>query len=124
MDEFVKSIYKKLITVSNSRGLIYYFELNKCLPAKNSSNFLNPFQPLFNTLNKLNDELSKQDLPLLTALVVNKNSGRPGKGFFYYAKELGKFEGNVDSEFEKDLFWKTEREKVYKFNWENSIIKE
>jgi hypothetical protein len=94
------------------------------MPGKNSSNFLNPFQPLFNTLNKLNDELKKHNLPLLTALVVNKNSGRPGKGFFYYARELGIFEGNVDSEFEKDLFWKTEREKVYKFNWEQAIIKE
>jgi hypothetical protein len=61
MDEFVKNIYEKLITVSNNRSLIYYFELNKSMPGKSSSNFLNPFQPLFNTLNKLNDELKIQE---------------------------------------------------------------
>ncbi|MCK9225447.1 MAG: hypothetical protein M0R46_01105 [Candidatus Muirbacterium halophilum] len=122
MDEFIINVYEKLVSVSKNKGLIYYFELNKCLPLKNSSNFLNPFQTLFNTLNKLNEELKKQDLPLLTSLVVNKNSGRPGKGFFYYSKTLGIFNGNVDSDFEKDLFWKSEKEKVYKHEWNNIFL--
>ncbi|MFA5479755.1 MAG: hypothetical protein WC337_06995 [Candidatus Muiribacteriota bacterium] len=113
----VYTIYTKLIEVARNRGLITYYELNKILPNKNYKNFLNPFQPLFDNLNALNNQLHEEKKPLITSLVINKKTGKPGKGFFYVAKELKIFDGNPENIEEKDDFWLNEKLKVYKFDW-------
>ncbi len=121
-EQTLKNIYDTLVKTAERNSLIYYFLLNRDLPKKNSSNFLNPFQPLFNHLNKLNDILVKNEMPLLTSLVVNKKSGTPGRGFFYYAEKLGRFTGDLTSSFDRDKFWQTEKIKVYNYDWHDVCI--
>lgn len=64
-------------------------------------------------------ELSAQEHaaggPMISAVVVN-SAGRPGKGFFGLAKDLGKtFEDESDS---KMAFWRSERDAVYAYPWQ------
>jgi hypothetical protein len=54
----------------------------------------------------VSDEL-KAGRPMLSAVVVDV-SGRPGSGFFKFAREVGRMTDQADDEF-----WTAEREAVY-----------
>ena len=62
-------------------------------------------------MGRLLDEISRfehdHERPMLTAVVVSKEDGKPNSGFFKIAAELGKDTGM------KALFWKNELRKVY-----------
>jgi len=115
--EATEIIFNKLLQVSQRKSLITYYELNKYLPKMGSKNFLNPFQPLFNVLNDLNDWLSDEEKPLITSLVINRKTGLPGKGFFFYASKLGRYDQDLDDLSLRKEFWEQETKKVYEFKW-------
>ena len=48
---------------------------------------------------------------MLSAVVVNRETERPGSGFYLLAWDLGK---TVSDEVD---FWQSEREKVYETDW-------
>jgi hypothetical protein len=50
--------------------------------------------------------------PLLSAVVVTTKTGRPGKGFFEQAVELGKLPAQTGTE-ERGRFWEKELARVY-----------
>ncbi|MGM0607822.1 MAG: hypothetical protein ACQESP_05340 [Candidatus Muiribacteriota bacterium] len=112
----IEEIHNKLVLVAKNKSLITYFDLNKCFDSRNK-NFLNPFLPLFEHLNHLNINLCETKKPLLTSLVINKKTGRPGKGFFYVAKELELFKGDPENSGERLDFWYREKNRVYNFSW-------
>ena len=49
---------------------------------------------------------------MLSAVVIRKDWGMPGDGFFECAKNLGYFVGNKGEE--KKIFWQNEIKKVYR----------
>lgn len=49
--------------------------------------------------------------PMLSAIVVGVN-GRPGDGFFAWARDLGRFDGSEDKEAQR-RFWEEEKQAVY-----------
>jgi hypothetical protein len=60
------------------------------------------------------DEVKLHERPMLSAVAVNV-SGKPGPGFFAFAKELGKC--TSDEPMQQSAFWEAEREAVYR-TWE------
>jgi hypothetical protein len=63
----------------------------------------------FQMLDDINREEHCCGRPMLSAVVVNKETGMPGKGFFDLARKLGKCGED------EDLFYKQELEKVQAF---------
>jgi hypothetical protein len=64
------------------------------------------------------DEVN-QGRPMLSAIAVN-SQGKPSKGFFDWAQQLGRFIGGDATT--QDAFWKREKEAVYK-TWQRSFDK-
>jgi hypothetical protein len=55
-------------------------------------------------------------MPMLSALVVDQNTKRPGPGFYECAIHLGKLPCDATEE-EKERFWRLELNQVYRTAW-------
>jgi hypothetical protein len=86
-------------------GPIFYSELSRRIAAIN-------FQPdghdFHGLLGQLSEESDLNSKGLLSALVVHKEDGRPGRGFFVLAKELGRDVSNPEA------CWVSELDLVYR----------
>lgn len=101
-------IYEELISVARNRTVTYYSEiapmvgLNMDLP------------PDRNRIGELLDEINRHEhtngRPLISAIVVQKDTLRPGQGFFKLSHVLGLFTGN-----DKDAFYIQELRKVHDY---------
>src|SRR6056297_2716756 len=60
-------------------------------------------------------EVTDQGHPMLSAVVVGKNDGTPGDGFYTLAHDIGRLERDPDelSDEEKTEFWRNEMRRVY-----------
>lgn len=67
-------------------------------------------------LGEICDQMHKEGKPMLSALVVRQDTGKPGHGFFEMATRLGKLPANA-GEQEKDEFWKREVNAVFAATW-------
>ena len=95
--------------VATSRGLIFYSDLVRQI----TSSDLEPYgKPLAKMLGEISTDEDAADRGLLTAVVVRKEDGRPGRGFF---DKLARDRGRVflDNEAGRDRFWVEELERVY-----------
>jgi len=70
-----------------------------------------------NRVGRLIGEISEDEVncnrPMLSALVVEKNTGLAGKGFFKLATDLNKFTGK--SKAQERLFLSKEKRSLYEF---------
>jgi hypothetical protein len=62
-------------------------------------------------LGEINEDEHNNGRPMLSAVAVEPSSKMPGEGFFNFAKQLNKFEGETDQE--KREFWRDEIQRVY-----------
>lgn len=118
-------IYKKLIEVARAgahkrygerTGLITYSELNdKCQLGLDLGKDSNKNQ-LCDWLGKINEEEGRRCAPMISAVVVLKDSTppRPGHGFFECAQSLGKMKPGQS----EDDFYRAELKRVYEY-WKN-----
>lgn len=67
-------------------------------------------------LGEICDQMHKEGKPMLSALVVRQDTGKPGDGFFETTTKLGRLPPNV-SEQEKGEFWKREVNAVFATSW-------
>ena len=107
-----QALYEKLQNVARQRQLISYSEAGSIVG-------LNMKRPpdrviLANLLNEICAYEVELKRPMLAAIVVRKNSKRPGPGFYKLARELGKLQSEEPSN--EQNFLKSEQEQVYK-NW-------
>jgi hypothetical protein len=65
-------------------------------------------------LDAINRAENAEGRPLLTAVVVIKETGMPGSGFFAYARELGLHTGSDDR-----AFWESELQRVHDYWYRN-----
>jgi len=100
-----QQIFDLLKEVAHRREVITYSELVRNLEIPDS--FKRHIGPI---LGELNRKLHTKNLPLITAVVVNSETGMPGKGFFELAMELGRLQRGESWE----EFWQKEREMVYR----------
>lgn len=68
-------------------------------------NNLKDIATLAKSLTKISSSEALNGRPLISALVVNEETGIPGDGFYTLAKKLGKFNGKENS---KKAFFKKE----------------
>ena len=67
-------------------------------------------------LGEISERCHLQGEPMLSALVVNKDTGIPGEGFYTLAKSLGKLEQNAPLPRLKE-FWQSELRSIYSTSW-------
>lgn len=105
-------IYEKLKSIAQEKGVIYYSTLGQIIDLDMS----NPEDR--NQIAKILDEINRHEVlqhgrPMLSAIVIKKSTGIPGKGFFKCAKELDKYRGDTDYDF-----WAHELTEVYNY-WQS-----
>jgi len=114
----IKEIYKKLVeSIQIGKGGYYYEDLAKSVGLINSSDEFD-----ISKRNELKYMLAiishfevKNKRPMLSAIVVRKDSKRPGKGFFEWAEELGIFDDKNE-----EIFW-SEQIKALQECWKAKI---
>ena len=107
-----QALYEKLKDVARQKQLISYSEAGSIVG-------LNMNRPpdraqIGSLLKEICEHEVSRHWPMLSAIVVRKNSKRPGPGFYKLARELGKLQSEEPSN--EQNFLKSEQEQVYK-NW-------
>jgi hypothetical protein len=93
--------YAALIQAAHSRGMATYAGIAHLtgLPTRG--------QAMASQVGHLVGEISEDEVgrgrPMLSALVVEKDTGRPGRGFYLLARNLGKLNGSSNTVEKKFL---------------------
>ena len=108
-DEAKEEARQVIREVASGRGLIFYSDLVRRIRRCDLEPYGKPFAKM---LGEISTDEDAADRGLLTAVVVRKEDGRPGRGFF---DKLARDRGRVfpDSEAGRDRFWVEELERVY-----------
>ena len=101
-------VFSELITAARYRGTVTYQEIAKIMGLPLSGNYMG--REIGEIIGEISEDEVKQGRPMLSAIVVGVN-GKPGAGFFIWAKEL--YGVSDDDEFDEETFWKEECSKVY-----------
>ena len=96
-------VREKLIEVARQRNLITYSEVARLVGTSPVS-----VGPLI--LDRINRREHKEGRPLLSALVVKKDTRGPGSGFYELASSLGLYNNKGRLEY-----WQQKVQKVYDF---------
>ena len=109
-------VLAELVRAAQYRGLTTYQDVAVImgLPLKGS----NMGRQIGEILGEIVEDEVSAGRPMLSAVIVGV-SGRPGAGFFNFAKEIGRMEANQGEE----EFWRQEREAVYAA-WRRPLPKE
>lgn len=98
-------IQAELITAAKHRGTMTYQEIAQIVGLPLKGNYMS--KEVGALLGAISEEEVANGRPMLSAIAVGVN-GKPGQGFFSWARELGK----LTSEDEND-FWESECKAVY-----------
>ena len=102
-----EQIHEVLIKTAKQNVTISYSEVGKVVGLDMANR--GERSKLANILDEINKEEHGLGRPLLSVVVVQKESGRPGKGFFDLARELSKQKPHDDNQ----IFFANERKKVF-----------
>ena len=99
-----EAVRDRLIEVARNRSLTTYGELAPIaeLPARSIGRLI---------LDVISRDEASEGRPMLSAVVVNANTGRPGGGFYQMACEFGR----AASPNPDDAIWEAEREAAYEY---------
>ena len=103
MDVQTRTLREKLIEVAKHKGTISYSDVARIADLHVRS------RALFQILDDISTAEFAAGRPLLTAVVVRKEDGMPGGGFFKLATQLGQHRAGDD----RTLYWMRELEQVY-----------
>lgn len=111
-DEIV--VWRYLRQLAGRRELVLYKDLASTLEAQLSAHvdFRAPFNPMFPMLGHISTYEVTRGRPMLSSVVIGRETGNPGSGFFTLAAQLGFevedeqnfFEAQRDATFD---FWST-----------------
>ena len=111
MEDKAETIRQHLIEIARQGSMKTYTEVGNWVGLNMS------WEPariqIAQLLDSINEEEIYQGHPMLSALVIYKDKGRPGPGFFQCAHGLGKLVGN-----DEDGFWAKEVQAVHEW-WSN-----
>lgn len=111
MDTLTLNIRDRLLAVAGAKVTIGYKELTDWLGIDPQ---LRPWRAelLYHALDTINRNEHNAGRPLLSAVVIVRESGMPGDGFFRLAKDLTQF--NPATSSERD-FWEQELRRLYDY---------
>lgn len=104
-----KIIRDLLVARAKRRELVYYADLAELLGREMRGR--NWAAPIYHALDRINDDEDKAGRPMLSAIVVAKDTKLPGPGFFALGQRLGTTRPGEDEEG----FAKRARAEVYAF---------
>jgi hypothetical protein len=96
-------LYDKLIEVAQAHEKTTYDKIGSLVSSKNY-NF-----ELWRELDEIDRFVAQNDRPMISAVVINPQKGKPGQGFWACAAGLGKFAWGQD----EDRFWHDELDHVW-----------
>jgi len=103
--EFLK-VYCELIKAAQQRKTIYYEDIARIMKLPTRGDHM--AKEVGQILGEISECEHNQGRPLLSAIVIRKDTGMPGEGFFKLARQLNKFQGQ-----DEQNFWKNELQAVY-----------
>jgi hypothetical protein len=109
-------VYSELIAAAQHRGLVTYQEIADMMGLPLSGSYMGA--QVGHMLGEISEDEIHLGRPMLSAVAVNVR-GRPGPGFYVWARALGKLD-SASSEDEKQ-FWQAELKAVYD-TWQKELI--
>jgi hypothetical protein len=112
--------YSLLINAAQHRGFATYQEIAQAIGLPTAGSYMG--SQIGHLLGLISANERKQGRPMLSAIAVGTN-GKPGAGFFPYAKDLGYIKEGEDEQ----TFWENECQKIFdewKVNYRLSHTKE
>ena len=97
-----RDLRQRLIQVARRKATVTYSELSPSAP-----------RAIGRKLDQIGSVELADGRPLLTAVVVTKETGKSGTGFFALAREWGRFDGN-----NWNAFWQQELQAVWDY-WDD-----
>ena len=101
-------VYAALVNAAEHRGLVTYQEIAQIMGLPLSGSHMG--REVGNIIGVISEDEIAYGRPMLSAIVVGVN-GKPGDGFYAWARDLGRFEG--EGKEAQERFWQQEREAVY-----------
>jgi len=99
--------YSIMINAAQHRGLATYQEIAQAVGLPTAGSFMaGRIGGLIGAISRNEVRLNR---PMLSTIVVGVN-GKPGEGFYNWARDLGVLKAGED----ESAFWKNERKKIYK----------
>lgn len=105
-----RAIYQRLKEVAREEDVIFYADVAK-IAGLDIDNPGHRWNVLPNILDEISTYEHQQGRPLLSAVVVQKATHRPGKGFFKMARERGCLQEGDD----EDAFFICELKRVHEY---------
>ena len=102
-------VYCKLLSVARKKESVSYEEIGQIMGLKAQVDMAAEIGQL---LGEINEDEYNNGRPMLSAVAVEPTTRMPGEGFFRFAKELRKFDGETDED--KREFWRDEIQRVYR----------
>ena len=99
--------YSILINAARHHGFATYQEIAQAIGLPTTGNYMGT--QISELLATISRNERKQGRPMLSAIAVGVH-GKPGDGFYGWAKDLGFFQAGADEQ----AFWQNECEQVYK----------
>ena len=103
MDTKTRAVHKRLIEVAKRKETVSYSEMARIADLHVRS------RALFQILDDVSTAEHAAGRPLLTAVVIRKEDGVSGAGFFALATRLGHYRDGDD----RKLYWAWELKRVY-----------
>jgi alkylated DNA nucleotide flippase Atl1 len=101
-------VYAALVHAAEHRGVVTYQEIAQIMGLPLSGSYMG--SEVGRIVGLISEDEVAYGRPMLSALVVGVN-GKPGKGFFDWARELGRLRG--DRPEDEERFWEEEKQAVY-----------
>jgi hypothetical protein len=116
--EFQKNLRRDMIAVAKSpRGVIFYSDLGRHHGIEGDDEY--NFNKLANEIGTVSEYEHEHGRPLLSVVVVRKDTVEPGLGFFKLAKALGIMKFTWKSETNRLKFYAEEHRRVTQY-WRSS----
>jgi len=112
-------VFSKLITAAEHRGTVAYPEIAQLMGLPLVGDYMG--HEVGQILGEMSEDEHDRGRPMLSAVAVRtapKTGGRPGPGFFTFARQLGKLRDT--SKETKERFWNEEKDRVYK-TWKRPL---
>ena len=101
-------VYCKLLNAARKKEGVSYKEIGQIMGLEAHVDMAKEIGRL---LGEINEDEHNNGRPMLSAVAVEPSTRMPGEGFFHFAKELNKFQGETDED--KREFWRDEIQRVY-----------
>ncbi|MFA9613307.1 MAG: hypothetical protein ACERK9_05115 [Deltaproteobacteria bacterium] len=101
-------VYCRLLKAARKKESVSYEEIGQIMDLEAHGGMAKEIGQL---LGEINEDEHNNGRPMLSAVAVEPTTRMPGEGFFQFAKELGRFDGETDED--KREFWRDEIQRVY-----------